>query len=298
MNWDDLKIFLAVAEAPSMRAAAQALKVSHSTVSRRIDALEGALNVRLFDRMPDGYRLTGAGEELLPVALQTDECLHTFGRSVAGRDDMLSGQVRLTLPDPIVATGHFGDIFLGFMRQYPEIQLRIDSSMELFDLSRREADVALRFTNTPPVHLIGRKLGNMHQAIYGTQEYIRAHPPEGPESDARWVGWGEPDHCPEWIARSPYPHLKVLGHFDSLDIQLAMIKQGGGIGFIPCLVGDCQPDLVRLSEPVATIDVWLLSHGDTRGAARMRAFRQYLLERAADIEAALAGRLHDKSLQG
>ena len=294
MNWDDLKIFLAVAEAPSMREAAKALKVSHSTVSRRIEALEGSLGVRLFDRLPDGYRLTCSGEELLPVALKTDENLHSFGRSVQGRDDALSGRIRLTLPDPMVATGYFGDILLGFIRQYPEIHLRIDDSMEVFDLARREADVAIRFTDTPPPHLIGRRLGNMHQAVYGAREYVEKYDLDDPESGARWVAWGEPENCPAWIGASPYPHLKILGHFNNVQIQLAMIRQGGGIGYIPCVAGDCQKDLIRLTPPKPTVDVWLLSHSDTRRSARLRAFRQYVAERATIIEAALAGQLHDR----
>ncbi|WP_020400452.1 LysR family transcriptional regulator [Kordiimonas gwangyangensis] len=292
MNWDDLKIFLAVAEAPSMRIAAKGLRISHSTVSRRIEALEGALGARLFDRLPDGYRLTRAGEELLPIALKTDECLHTFGRSVAGRDDMLCGQLRLTLPDPMLATGYFGDILIAFMRQYPDIHLRIDDSLQVFDLAKREADVAIRFTAAPPPHLIGRKLGTLHQAVYGARDYVAQHRPHDADSDARWIAWGEPDGCPEWIKETPFPHLKQLGHFNSPQIQLAMIKQGGGIGYIPCLMGDCQKDLVRLSEPAPTLDVWLLSHSDTRSSARMRVFRQFIGDRASEIEAALAGRLH------
>ena len=296
MNWDDLNIFLAVAEAPSLRAAAGTLKVSHSTVSRRIEALEKALSVRLFHRSPEGYRLTDAGEELLPLALHTDECLHSFGRAVAGRDDMLSGEIRLTLPDALLATGYFGEVFLAFMRHYPEIQLRIEDSMELYDLSRQEADVAIRFTNAPPLHLIGRKLGNLHQAVYGARDYVAAFKPEEAESDARWIAWGEPEECPEKVLNTPYPHLKVLGHFNSVQIQLSMIRQGGGIGFLPCLLGDAEPGLVRLTAPVSSMDVWLLSHGDTRASARMRAFRQFVLDRSTDVEAALAGRLHGGGL--
>jgi len=171
MNWDDLKIFLAVAEAPSMRAAAKQLKVSHSKVSRRIESLEAGMGVKLFDRLPDGYRLTESGQELLPVALQTDENLHAFGRSVSGRDNTLEGQVCVTIPD-VVVINLFMPLFIEFMTANPGIQIKINDSTEVFDLSRREADVAIRLTNAPPEHLIGRYLGNLHQAAYGTRDYV------------------------------------------------------------------------------------------------------------------------------
>ncbi len=292
MNWDDLKIFLAVAEAPSMRLAAKHLGISHSTASRRIDALEDALNVRLFDRLPDGFRLTKAGEELMPTALSTDENLHSFGRAVAGRDDALSGEVRVTLPDAMLAIGCFTDLFIGFMDQYPDIRLKIEDSMQVFDLSKREADVAIRFTAAPPEHLIGRRLGNVHQAIYGAKDYLAEHDPHATGSGARWIAWGDPVDCPDWVAHSPFPDLKIRGHFNNVQIQLSMIRKGAGIGYVPCLLADAYPELVRISDPEATLDVWLLSHRDMRAAARMRAFRQYILDRAPQIELALAGQAH------
>jgi len=290
MNWDDLKIFLAVAEAPSMRVAAKNLRVSHSTVSRRIEALEADLNVRLFDRMPDGYRLTQAGEELMPVAATIEESLHSFGRNVAGRDDELKGQVCVTVPD-VIAINFFMPYFAEFMREYPDIQLKIHDSFEVFDLSRREADVAIRFTKNPPEHLIGRKLGNMHQAVYATKRYLEKHNPADPNSDAKWIGWGIPEDRPSWIARSPFPHLGVAGHFNNMMLQYAAVKEGLGLGYFSCVRADTDPELVRLCDPKPSLDVWLLSHRDLRAAARMRAFRQFMIKRQPEFEAALEGRV-------
>jgi len=288
MNWDDLKIFLAVAEAPSMRIAAKKLRVSHSTVSRRIETFETDLGVRLFDRASDGYKLTRSGEELLPVARSTDENLHSFGRAVAGRDSELEGQICVTIPG-VIAISYFMPHFLDFMRQYPDIQLKIDDSYELFDLSRREADVAVRFTNKPPEHLIGRKLGKMYQAVYARKDYLEQHDPTAADSTAKWIGWGHPEERPSWIDNTPFPHLKVAGHFDNMVIQYQAAKAGVGLGYFSCIVGDMDPDLVRLSEPSPQMDVWLLSHRDLRTSERMRVFRQFFQERQPEIEAALAG---------
>ncbi len=289
MNWDDLKIFLAVAEAPSMRVAAKRLKVSHTTVSRRIESLEEDLGVKLFDRLPSGYQLTASGEELLPVALKTDASIHAYGRSVVGRDSALEGQVCVTIPEMLV-THLFMPIFADFMRQHPAIQIKIEDSFDLFNLSRREADVAIRLTNAPPEHLIGRCLGTLRHAAYATPEYAAEHHPERKDSTARWVGWGSPDDHPEWIARSPFPHLRIGGHFNNIQIQQDVALRGLGIGYFPCVVGDGAPDLVRLSDPEPYMKVWLLSHRDLRAAARMRAFREFVFGHMPHIEARLEGR--------
>jgi DNA-binding transcriptional LysR family regulator len=290
MNWDDLKLFLAVADAPSMRAAARTLKISHTTISRRIDALEANLNAKLFDRLTNGYQLTASGLELLPIARQTEENLHAYGRSVAGRDSALEGQVCVTIPDSL-AVNLFMPLFISFMEEYPGIQLKINDSIQVFDLSRREADVALRLTHEPPEHLIGRCLGNMHQAAYATYAYLEAHPPEGANSTARWIGWGLPENRPAWIDRSPFPHLGVVGHFNNILLQLDAVRRSVGIGYFPCYLGDSAKDLVRLNTPTPSLPVWLLSHRDLRAAARMRAFRQFIIRNAEHIKARLEGDL-------
>jgi len=292
MNWDDLRMFLAVAKSPSMRVAAKSLKVSHSTVSRRIESLENELGVRLFDRMSDGYKLTQSGEELLPVALDTEDNLHSFGRNVAGRDAELKGQVCVTMPD-VVATTYFMPYFKSFMEEYPDIQLKIHDSFEVFDLSRREADVAIRMTNSPPEHLIGRRLGNLHQAVYATREYLERHDPNKAESSAKWVGWGAPDDQPNWIARSPFPHLGVVGHFNNMLIQHQAVRENMGLGYFACVLGDNDPNLVRISVSTPSMEVWLLSHRDLRAAARMRAFRQFILKHQPAIMAGLEGRVSE-----
>jgi DNA-binding transcriptional LysR family regulator len=289
LNWDDVKIFLAVAEAPSMRVAAKALQVSHTTVSRRIEALEGDLGVKLFERLPGGYHLTTSGEELLPIATQADTDFHAFGRSVAGRDTALDGQVCVTVPG-VLAHYLFMPIFAEFMQDHPAIQIKVDDSYELFNLSRREADVAIRISAAPPEHLIGRTLGTLHQAAYGTPDYIAAHKPQDANSTARWVGWGTPEDRPQWVATSPYPHLPVVGHFDNIILQVDAVRQGLGLGFFPCVVEDSIPELVRLSDPAPSAKVWLLSHRDLRAAARMRAFREFIFARIPDITVRLEGR--------
>lgn len=296
MNWDDLKIFLAVAESPSMRLAAKKLRVSHSTVSRRIDALEADLKVRLFSRTTEGYVLTRAGEELLPVASGMEDKLYGFERQVAGRDETLEGEVRVTVPDAIVVT-YLMPIFIEFREKYPNIRLVIDDSFELFDLSRREADVAIRFTNAPPDHLIGRNLGTMSQAVYASKDYLAKFPDLTDKNcGAEWIGWGQPGERPFWIDATPYPHLPVGFHLDNVLIQLEAVRRGAGLGYLPCVMADSDDRMVRLTEPGGpSFGVWMLSHRDLRAAARMRVFRQFLAARIPQISAAFAGEISPES---
>ncbi|MGL1921119.1 MAG: LysR family transcriptional regulator [Hyphomicrobiales bacterium] len=289
MNWDNLKYFLAVAQTTSMRAAGKHLKVSHTTISRHIDDLENQLNVKLFERLPDGYRLTQSGSELLPIALQTDDNLLAFGRHVTGRDAALEGKLTVTFPEGMIVDLLMPYIF-DFMENHPKIFVKVITSLQTLDLSRREADIAVRVTQNPPEHLIGRKLGTLHQAAYATPKYIETHSPlEDLDTTAKWIGWGVPEQRPKWKKGAVFPHLDTVGSFNNIDIQVEAAKRHLGIAYVPCVQGDVHAELVRLSEPKPSFDIWLLSHADLRATARVRAFRQYIIQRIPDIEHAISG---------
>ncbi|MBL1241374.1 MAG: LysR family transcriptional regulator [OCS116 cluster bacterium] len=289
MNWDNLKYFLAVAQNSSMRAAAKRLKVSHTTISRHIDDLENQLNVKLFDRLPDGFRLTQSGSELLPIALQTDDNLLTFGRNVTGRDAALEGKLTVTFPEGMIVDLMMPYIF-DFMENHPQIFVKIITSLQTLDLTRREADIAIRVTQNPPEHLIGRKLGTLHQAAYASQKYIDQHSPlEDLNTTAKWIGWGVPEERPKWKKGAVFPHLDTMGSFNNIDIQVAAARRSLGIAYVPCIQGDVHDDLVRLSDPKPSFDIWLLSHADLRATARVRAFRQYIIQKIPEIGKAISG---------
>ncbi|WND03811.1 LysR family transcriptional regulator [Temperatibacter marinus] len=288
MNWNDLKIFLAVSDASSIREAAKKLKVSHSKVSRHIDALEAASGVKLFDRLSIGYRLTAAGEELIPIARDMETRVHSYCRMVAGRDDILSGVVTVTCPEVLV-TPLLLDYFLAFMREYPAIQVKISTSYELFDLSKREADVAFRITHSPPEHLIGRKIGDFNEAVYAMESYMMSHRPTSKESSARWIGWGEPEEHPSWIASSPFPHLPIMGHFNNPSIQCEIAERGEGLGFFPCCFVKPDSRLKKLSTPKNISELWMLSHKDLRSSKRLRAFKDFMTRHIPEIKSKLEG---------
>ncbi|PCJ68737.1 MAG: LysR family transcriptional regulator [Rhodobiaceae bacterium] len=288
MNWDDLRLFLATAEAGSMRAAAKALKVSHTTISRRIDALETDFDTRLFDRRSDGFDLTPAGVALLPVAQAMESNLLRVERRVRGADKELAGPLVVTLPD-MFARYLMAPLLFEFMEEHPMIELEVNESWTIFDLSRREADVAIRFTDAPPDHLIGRELGTFSHAVYGTPAYIETNEPFDGSTKARWIGWGDGAHRKRWVAASPFPELATIGRFDDLPLQVEAMRAGLGIGLIPCFVGDTIPEFERLSSPTPRSGVWLLSHADLRSTARVSAFRKFIIERRDYLKARVEG---------
>ncbi len=294
MNWDDLKIFLAVAEAPSMRTAAKNLRVSHSTVSRRIEALETKLAARLFDRMPEGYRLTPAGRDLLPISRELRERVDSYSLKVLGRDTELEGQISITMPD-VVAVEILIPYIARFHVQYPQITVKVDDSLEMYDLNRREADIALRFTNEPAEHLIGRRIANAHQAVYGHRSYLEMHDPAAPDSGAQWVGWGEPVEAPSWIAKTPYPHLKLAGHFDNALIQKEAVRQKMGLGYLPCAIMDKDDDFVRITEPKPSLDFWVLTHRDLKDTGRLKVFREFIFSHADELAETFSGNMYNRS---
>jgi len=174
MNWDDIKIFLAMVRHATVRAAADLLDMSHSTVARRIIALEKGLGVRLFDRTTHGYKLTPAGRDILATAESMEREVMTLERRVVGRDQKLTGHVRVATSD-FLATHLLIPSLPAFGRQYPEINVEIVTGYESLDIDKREADIALRITPKPPPHLVGKRLAAVAFAPFVSRDYLRRH---------------------------------------------------------------------------------------------------------------------------
>ena len=294
MNWDDIRLFLALARHGSARAAGEILGVSHTTVARRAEQLESDLGTRLFDRDVRGYRLTGAGETLLGQAERAEEALITAQRQLQGRDTQLSGEIRLTAPD-IIATHLIMKDLVTFTRQYPDIDLQVLMSYDVFDLTRREADVAIRVIGEgrlPPEDLVGRKLVTIASGYYASLKYLEKHDPKKKDSGARWIGWGEEERYPDWVKQSPFPDIPARGKLNNAALQAEAAKQGMGLATLPCFVGDCTEGLCRIpnTEPYDNYDVWLLTHPDLRDAARLRSFRKFMVEVFEKKQALLSGK--------
>ncbi len=290
MDWDDIKIFLALTRYRSVRAASAKLDISHSTVARRVESLEKQLGVRLFERLPSGYVTTAAGEEVLSIAESVENDFVGLERRVLGRDQRLAGSIRLTTVD-FLASHLLMPHLARFTRLYPDIDLELVTSYATADMSKREADVALRVTRKPPEHLVGRRLATFGMAPYASRGYLKSHR-LGADSTATWIGFEGTSRSPAWVRESPYPHLPVRGSFESLLVQLEAAKAGMGIGMLPCLIADGVPGLRRLPGcgPQPAFELWLLTHRDVRATARLRVFTQFLVEAVTSELPRLEGR--------
>lgn len=294
MDWDDIRYFLTVSRSGSIRSAAAQLGVNHSTVSRRINQLEKQLGVRLFDKLPTGYLITPAGEEIIDYAIQIEEQTNALERQIFGRDKELSGKLRVTLPE-VLATHLLMPDFKLFSQSYPGIHIELVASDNEFSLSKREADVAIRVTNgSPPDHLIGRKLLTYSVSTYASPEYLKKENNLNEAITLNWLGWDDDVPIPRWIKQSEFPDIPIKHQASHIAVQLVAARAGMGISTLPCFIADPDPQLVRI--PGASVqpkrDIWLLTHQDLKQTARVKAFTHFMAEAIRGHADLLEGRCH------
>lgn len=294
-SWDDLRSFLAIARAGSLAGAARALGVNHSTIFRRLNALETALDVRLCERLPGGYVLTAAGEEMRATAERVEDEVLGLTRRVAGRDLRPTGTLRVTTTDT-VAQGLLGPHLAAFRAAYPGIVVELITGNTFFNLSKREADVALRPSRQAEAAMVGRKLADIAVAIYGARSYLEVagRPRDvGDLADHPLISGDETlAHlaATRWLAER-VPDSAVALRCNSWLSQVAAARAGIGLAALPCFLGDDQPDLVRIlpPEPAMAGELWLLTHPDLRRTARVRAFMDSIAAALRAERARLAG---------
>lgn len=280
MDWDDVRHFLALARLGSVRAAGAKLGVSHSTVARRVEALETQLDARLFDRNRDGYTLTGAGRQMLPRAERVEREMASLERDLAGQDERLAGWVSVTCCDEYVSAVLVREL-TPFCAEYPEIELCMTTDSRAFDLSKREADIAVRTLARgaqPPEHLIGTRVAPVVVGSYVARAHESELDPELVGTSPRWVAFEERKILEAMVAQSSYPDVPAWGAFNSLSLLVQAAREGLGIAMLPTYVGDVEPALRRLARPDLrhVADLWLLSHVDLRDNTRLRATRGHV----------------------
>ncbi|MCV2351517.1 LysR family transcriptional regulator [Paucibacter sp. Y2R2-4] len=291
-NWDDLRYALAIAEAGSLNGAAKALGVQHTTVLRRLDALEQRLGARLFDRLRQGYTPTEAGELMAAQARQMRPAIAEMQRRILGRDLELQGSLRLTTA--FIATLYLlPEALAAFRRSHPGIEVEVHENSNLVDMSRRDADVALRMNRVVPEHLVGRQVGEVRMRVYALRgapglpqtvqpvEDLCAHYP--------WIGFDR-ERRSRFFDRWMLDHVadeRIVMRIDLLHPAVAMARTGVALALLPTLIEGHEPDLLPVSEVLNEVStpVWLLTHPDLRQTARVRAFLQ---EVGTHLQATLA----------
>lgn len=282
IDWDDLKYFLAIARTGTLRGAAESINANHATVSRRLSSLEEGIDARLFDRAQSGLVLTQLGEELLPHALRVEEEILAASRTIIGRDAEPSGPIYFSMP-PFLALSFVTDDLTEFSNTYHDIDLHIDVTNTILDLSRREADVTLRIAKDVLDDVVGRRLTGYAKTTYCSREYaskISDNQGEG----LIWIGWNEPEGktTAQWVKDSAYPLAKLRHRVFEGVPQTTLAASGMGLTVLPCFIGDSHPELVRapFSEPyMDTRSIWLLLHRDLRNTARVRLLVDFLAQK-------------------
>jgi len=288
VNWDDLRLFLAVARSGSISGGAKRLDVQHSTVSRRMRKLEEDLGVRLFDKVPSGYALTTEGANLMQAASRMERELLSADRDLSGADLKPSGPLRVTAVDNM-ATTVLMPMFTSFSRQFPEVTLHLMVSNSDASLAQREADVAIRLTNTPPETLIGSRVVTVSSAVYGGQGYVEQLRRAGGEP--QWLGVECCAFHRSWTRQVCGDHSHRLYVDDTLLTQAAL-REGVGVSILPCFMGDPDPALARYSEPQPEweLGLWILLHPDLKRTTRVLAFRDHMTDAIKARSALFAGR--------
>ena len=291
IDWDDVRYFLAVAQRGSVRAAAERLGVNHSTVLRRIGQLEERLGAHMFEKLPSGYRLTAAGEEVLELANQMEASSHQLETRVLGRDRTVRGLLRVTLA-PTLATHLLMPDLADFARLYPDIEMDILASGELANLTKREADVAIRVVydrKTLPLNLHGLKGPELFSGVYMSRDRLAAWRAGAPDP-IRWIVISR-HGIPDWAHEGEVKAARVPFKTTDGEAQLVAVRQGLGMTTLPCFVGDADPLLARVPGTDLHLQgtLWLLTQGETRKMERVRLFTEFLSRRLAAYAPLLAG---------
>lgn len=276
-DWENLRCFLAIAQAGSLSAAARVLKVDHATVSRRLGALEAELKVRLVDRLPRSCQLTALGQRIFSIAQEMDAAAFAVGRVARAEQSPMVGKVTLSVP-PVLANNFFAKQLAAFKQRHPGIQLSLASQAQSVSLGRREADIAVRlFRPTEPGNVV-RKLGTMPFALYASRNYLYLHEPANWEFigfDAQFADM--PNQ--KWLLAA-IGKRSIVCEVSDITTQHVAVRSGVGVANLPTFIGDGDPELQRLELDGEAFfrEIWLVVHVDLRHAPLLRAVIEFVAE--------------------
>jgi DNA-binding transcriptional LysR family regulator len=290
IEWDDLRYVLAVAEHGGLAAAARVLGVNHTTVLRRVNGFEEAHGLRLFERLPSGYALTAGGEEMLATARRMAETVAELERRLSGQDLRLEGTLRVATTDTLMASLLPG-VLARFHAAHPGIVVEVAVSNLFANLTRRDADVAIRPAASPPETLVGRRVADVAFALYAAPGLAV---PGDEDLGAAWIGLDDSlagSTIAAWM-RNALPEARIVLRCDTLVGAAAAAAAGLGVAALPCYLGDGWPGLRRIAGPVPemTTALWVLTHEDLRRTARVSAFTEFAAEAFAARRALFEGR--------
>ena len=284
VDWEDIRHFLAVAQSGTLSGAARSLKVDHATVSRRLAALEAALDVRLVDRLPRSCRLTTIGRQVLERAVEMDAGAHGIARLAKAAQAPLVGRVTLSAP-PVLVTHLLAERLTRFRAEHPDIRLSLSAQGQQVSLSRREADVAVRLVQPDEAGSVTRKLGSMAFGLYAHRSYAHLAAPENWQFIAFDESFADMPQQ-RWLLgiAGERPVACELNHISE---HLIAVRAGVGVAGLPCFLGEADLELVRVGQdtPEFSRDIWLAVHHDLRKAPAVRAVMDFVAAAIAEHQA-------------
>jgi len=281
LDWNDLRTVLAVARAGSLAGAARTLDLRHSTVFRRIEQAEARLGARLFERSRSGWSPNAHGEAVARAASEMEAAALGAERAISGADARLEGTIRIATSELLA-----GHLLLPLLRQFlenhPGIEIECDVSNRNVDLTRREADLALRATAQPPDTLVGRRVAAMHYAVFASKAVLGRRRGMPVLTELPWVGFDDRIahfQIAQWF-RTALPDVHPRLRLDSMSALMKAAAAGIGAVVLPTFAAAQEPALLRVTLPIQgpEMGLWLLNHPDVRGNARVRALAAYLAQ--------------------
>ena len=280
LEWSDLSVILAICRAGSLSGAARTLGCNHSTVFRKLNAIETGTGVRFFERLPEGYAMTDAGRTAMEYAERIEAEVHGLSREVLGQDLRLRGRVTITAMEGL-AIKVLPRLLTEFRRRHPDVAIELVGSVAALDLARREADLAIRATRKPPDASLGRKVCDFRFAVFASPEYLRARAGAALEAhDWIFIAGSEDWFIPlVWKKKAQLDARSVF----SSGLAMAVVNaaaEGMGVAALPCYLGDADSRLVRVTDALEplTLELWVLTHPDLRHTARVKALMAYMYD--------------------
>ncbi|MCG7562825.1 LysR family transcriptional regulator [Pseudoalteromonas sp. McH1-42] len=274
-NWDDMRYVLQVANTGSYSAAAKILKVNHTTVARRVSALEQQIDLRLFTQTSGGLVLTEEGLSIINDIETLQDTTNCISRKLQGNDQTLSGSIKITMPNDLYKY-LLSDSIAKLLNDYPQIVLNMSLTDALHDLSARESDLAMRFTMSPPKDAVGVKIASLSHAIYGhkSRPIVR-------ENSVGLVVWAHEVNVPKW-ATSNFEFCHIALRVDDLEGMLAAVESGAGVALMPCYLSKLIPqsNIVKIKDydlSVPSWELWILYHVDVSNSKKIQIVKERLV---------------------
>ena len=285
VNWDNLRYVLIVAKKGSIAAAARDLGVNRTTVLRRIEVFQENLGCRIFERGKSGYVLTLEAEKIIDAAQEVESTLFNIQRQIEGRELKLEGVLRVTTTDTLMVS-KIGPHLASFHQKHPHISVTVGMTNNIMDLTRRDADIAIRPTKSPDAPLVGRRVADVYFGVYASREYLKAFPDQDWQNHS-WLGFDPSLQSTlpgKWL-EARIPDSRICLRSDSFVGLKIAAEQGMGLALLPHYLGDSSPLLraVNLPTEELTTGLWLLTHPDLIRSARVNAFMDHFGEALADV---------------